>query len=157
MPRPHATPTLEQAGIRRWLLAILSFGLMGAGIELILIEHYQSGIELVPLAAVALALIVVVWHGLTRHRLSIRVLQATMVLFLIVGLAGVGLHFRGAAEFQLEIDPGAGGWEIFKKAIRAKAPPVLAPGIMVQLALVGLAYVYRHPTLNAGEVSQLER
>jgi len=61
-------------------------------------------------------------------------------LFLVAGLAGLALHFRGAAEFQLEIDPAMGTWDLVKKVMRAKAPPVLAPGVMLLLGLIGLAY-----------------
>ena len=114
-----------------------------------MLEHYETALQAVPLASIALALAVLIWHGIKGDALSIRALQATMVLFLAAGIAGAGLHFRGGAEFQLEIDPSQSRWEIIKKVMRAKAPPVLAPGVMVQLGLVGLAYAYRHPALNA--------
>ena len=135
--------------IRRGLLAVLALGQVGTGNELVLLEHYETAVQFVPLVSVALALAVVIWHGLKGDRPSIRALQATMMLFLIAGPAGVGFHLRGAAEFQLEIDPSQSRWEIFKKAMRAKAPPVLAPGLMVQLGLIGLVYAYRHPALDA--------
>jgi len=63
-----------------------------------------------------------------------------MILFIVSGSLGVGLHFRGAAGFQREIDPAIGAWDLVKKAMRAKAPPVLAPGVMLQLGLIGLVY-----------------
>jgi hypothetical protein len=135
--------------IRRWLLAVLGLGLVGTGAELVLLEHYETAVQWVPLGFIALALAVLIWHSIKGNALSIRVLQATMLLFLIGGVAGVGFHLRGAAEFQLEIDPSQSRWNIFKKVMRAKAPPVLAPGIMVQLGLVGLVYAYRHPALDA--------
>jgi len=140
--------------IRRWLLAILALGLIGTGIELLLLEHYETAVQFVPLVSIALALGVLIWHRLTGNALSIRALQATMVLFLAAGVAGTGFHLRGAAEFQVEIDPSQSRWEIFKKAMHAKAPPVLAPGLMVQLGLVGLAYAYRHPALDSELPSQ---
>jgi hypothetical protein len=135
--------------IRRWLLAVLALGLLGSGAELLLLEHYETAAQWVPLMAIALALAVLIWHSVKGDALSIRALQATMVLFVAAGIAGAGLHFLGAAEFQLEIDPSQSRWQIAKKAMRAKAPPVLAPGLMLQLGLVGLAYAYRHPALDA--------
>ena len=138
--------------IRRWLLAVLGLGLVSTGVELVLLEHYETAVQFVPLVSIALALAVLIWHGAKGDALSIRALQATMVLFLMAGVAGVGFHLRGAAEFQLEIDPSQPRWDIFKKAMRAKAPPVLAPGLMVQLGLVGLAYAYRHPALDVPEI-----
>jgi hypothetical protein len=138
--------------IRRCLLAVLALGLVGTGIELILLEHYEDTLQIVPLVITAVALAVLIWHRVKDDALSIRALQVTMLLFLVAGIAGAGLHFRGAAEFQLEIDPSQSRWEIFKKAIHAKAPPILAPGLMVQLGLVGLVYAYRHPALDASEL-----
>jgi hypothetical protein len=141
------------AMMRRWLLAALGLGLVGSGVELILLEHYETAVQFVPLVSIALALAVLIWHRVKGDALSVRALQATMVLFLLAGIAGTGFHLRGAAEFQVEIDPSQSRWEIFKKAMRSKAPPVLAPGLMVQLGLVGLAYAYRHPTLDQSEIA----
>jgi hypothetical protein len=143
--------------IRRWLLAALGLGLVGSGVELVLLEHYETVVQFVPLVSIALALGVLIWHRIKGDALSIRALQATMVLFLLAGIAGTGFHLRGAAEFQIEIDPSQSRWEIFKKAMRSKAPPVLAPGLMVQLGLVGLAYAYRHPTLDQSEIGSFSK
>jgi hypothetical protein len=51
------------------------------------------------------------------------------------------LHFQGSAEFKLESNPTLKGWELFWAAMRSKAPPPLAPGVMIQLGLIGLAFV----------------
>jgi len=142
--------------MRRWLLAVLGLGLVGTGADLILTKHYETAAQAVPLASIALALAVLIWHGIKGDGLSIRALQATMVLFLAAGIAGTGLHFWGGAEFQLEIDPSQSRWDIVKKVMRATVPPVLAPGVMVQLGLVGLAYAYRHPALKLDASSQSE-
>jgi hypothetical protein len=137
--------------IRQWLLAILWLGVIGAGVELILLEHYETAAQWTPLASLALAIVVLIWHRVRADAPSIRALQATMMLFVAAGAVGAVLHYRGAAAFQLEIDPSQGRWEIFKKAMRSKAPPVLAPGLMLQLGLIGLAYAYRHPVLDASD------
>jgi hypothetical protein len=134
--------------IRRWLLIVLSIGLVGTGTELLLIEHYEEPVQLVPIVFIAAALAVVLWHLVKRDAASVRALQGTMLLFLLAGTAGFGYHYRGAAQFQIEIDPSQSRWTIFKKAIRAKAPPVLASGIMLQWGLIGLIYAYRHPALE---------
>jgi hypothetical protein len=139
------------AVIRRWLLIVLWFGLIGAGAELVLLEHYETVGQWSPLATVALAIAVLIWHSVRADALSIRALQVTMVLFLAAGMIGTGLHYQGAAEFQLEIDPSQSRWEVVTKAMRAKAPPVLAPGLMMQLGLIGLAYAHRHPALKASQ------
>ena len=43
------------------------------------------------------------------------------------------------------------GMALFWAAIGAKAPPLLAPGSMVQLGLLGLAYTYKHPALKRSQ------
>jgi hypothetical protein len=58
------------------------------------------------------------------------------------------LHFKANIEFQSEVDPSATGWPLWMKAIRAKAPPALAPGVMIQLGLLGLVYTFKHPAMK---------
>ena len=136
------------------MLALLVFGLVGTIVELTLLEHYEEAWQFVPLGLIALALGVVAWHVLRPHAGNVRALQGVMCLFLLAGTVGVGLHLYGAAEFQIEIDPSQSRWEVFKKAMHAQAPPVLAPGVMMQLGLIGLIYSYRHPSLGgAGTAS----
>ena len=65
-----------------------------------------------------------------------------MVLFVLAGLAGALAHFYGSAEFQLDLNPSMTNWELLEKVMRAKAPPLLAPGMMLQMGLLGLIYVY---------------
>jgi hypothetical protein len=135
--------------VRQCLLAVLAFGLVGSGIDLVLLGHYETAVQAVPLVFIALALVVLIWHRIRGDRLSMRALQAMMVLFFIAGVAGAGLHLKGAVEFQVEIDPSQSRWDLLTKAMHAKAPPIMAPGVMVQLGLVGLVYAYRHPALDA--------
>jgi len=139
------------------MLALLVFGLIGTIVELLLLEHYEEGWQLVPLFLIGLALGVVLWHLVRPRTGNVRALQVLMSLFLLAGAVGVGLHLDGAAEFQLEMDPLQSRWEVFKKAMHAKAPPVLAPGMMMQLGVLGLIYAYRHPALGAPGTASHER
>jgi hypothetical protein len=129
-------------GLRRWLLWVLLLGLAGTEAELLLLEHYEDPWQFVPLTLVALAFPVLFWYTRQPDTASRRALQALMTLFLLAGLAGLVLHFRGAVEFQLELSPDIGKWELVKKVMRVKAPPVLAPGVMLQLGLIGLGLTF---------------
>ena len=126
--------------LQRGILTVLVFGMAGTLAELILLQHYDEPAQLVPLFLLGIAIAVVAWHVVGMSTASRRALQATMLLFVIAGVVGVGLHFRGAAQFQLELNPALSNWDLTKKVMRAKAPPVLAPGVMMQLGLLGLAY-----------------
>ena len=75
--------------------------------------------------------------------LSVRVLRGVMLVFLVAGVAGVYYHYRANVEFQRESDPSLAGRELLWSVLRAKVPPALAPGVMVQLGLLGLVYTYR--------------
>ncbi len=128
--------------LRRCMLWVLVLGLVGTETELILLEHYEDPWQFVPLILVALGFVVLVWHARQGNASTLRMLKIIMGLFVIAGLAGLALHFRGAANYQLELDPTLGRWDLIKKVMRVKAPPVLAPGVMLQLGLIGLAYAY---------------
>src|SRR5262249_40026436 len=128
--------------LRRWILAVLVLGLLGTVTELVLLEHYEKPVQLVPVVLIVLALAVIVWHLMKQDAGSRVAFVAVMVLFVLAGFAGFAAHFIGSAEFQLELDPTMSTWTLVEKVLRAKAPPLLAPGMMLQLGLLGLAYVY---------------
>ena len=132
--------------LRRWILGVLVLGLLGTVTELLLLEHYEQLLQLVPLVLIAAAIAVVVWHVMRHDAASLRALEIVMALFVLAGFIGFAAHFSGSAEFQLDLDPSMTTWELVEKVLRAKAPPLLAPGMMLQLGLLGLAYVYSDPS-----------
>lgn len=144
--RPAASRGL--ATFRRLVLALLVFGLTATALDLYLLAHFEDSLQLVPLLAIALALAALIWMAASRGRVAVRAFQASMALLLATGVVGVVLHYRGNMEFQIEINPSQGGWELFNKVVRAKAPPAMAPGAMAQLGLLGLIATYRHPALT---------
>ncbi len=134
--------------IRGFLMSIFIIGLFGAGGELLLLGHTEDFRQWIPLTLMSLSLIVLGWRAtIDRRRLSLRIFQITMLLFVVSGFAGMLLHYRANVEFELEMYPSMQGLQLFWKAIKGKAPPTLAPGAMIQLGLLGLAYTYRHPAL----------
>ena len=136
------------SGLRRFVLAVLTFGLFGVLADLVTLQHFEDSWQLVPVVLIGLALLAIGWYLLGGGAPSVRLLQVLMLFFIAAGVAGVLLHYRGNMEFQLEIDPSQRGWDLFTKVIHAKAPPALAPGAMAQLGLLGLAYAFRHPAFG---------
>jgi hypothetical protein len=128
--------------LRLWILGVLLLGLLGTVVELVLLSHYEQPVQLVPVVLIVLALIVLAWHVMGHSAGSLRVLMGLMILFVLAGFAGFVAHFHGSAEFQLDLEPSLSTWELLDKVMRAKAPPLLAPGMMMQLGLLGLAYVF---------------
>jgi hypothetical protein len=127
--------------LRRWILGVLVLGLLGTVTELILLGHYEQPLQFVPLVLIALAFVTLAWNALQDSPTSRHAVVIVMILFVLAGFAGAAAHFIGSAEFQLELDQSMSTWDLVVKVMRAKAPPVLAPGMMLQLGLLGLAYV----------------
>ena len=142
---PHESATLTF--IRRFLLASLAIGIVGTAGELILLGHIDSPAQWIPLAALGAALPILLWHAATPGRASVRTLQLLMAAFIVFGVVGVGLHYDGNVEFERELHPKDDG-TTFLRHVLAGATPVLAPGSMVLLGLVGTAHAYRHPSAS---------
>lgn len=132
------------AAIRRLLLGALAIGVIGTSGELILLRHIDKPAQWIPLVCLGVAVPVLIWHATVPSPASVRILQALMVAFVALGIAGVGFHYDGNVEFERELHPDEHGWMFVRKTV-AGATPVLAPGSMVLLGLVGLAHAYHHP------------
>ena len=141
------------ASIRKLLLAALAVGVIGTTGELILLRHIDKPAQWIPLVFLVAAVPVLIWHASSPGVASVRTLQALMLTFIGLGMVGVGLHYDGNVEFQRELNPSERGWTFVRKTV-AGATPVLAPGSMVLLGLVGLAHAYRHPSADGGRSRQ---
>jgi hypothetical protein len=137
--------------VRRFVLFILLLGLFGTAAELLLLAHYEDVNQWIPLALIGLAVVALIAGAARPTAGTIRVIQTLMAFFILAGVVGVVLHFKANLEFQTEVDPSLSGWPLVQKALLAKAPPALAPGAMIQLGLLGVAYTFRHPALKGPE------
>jgi hypothetical protein len=145
-PQPPNRSTAETV-IRRILFWTLVLGLVGTAIELLLLEHFEDWRQRIPLALLGCAALVLVWHAVDRGAAPVRALQIVMLAFGAAGALGLTLHFRGNREFELEMYPTMAGLELFRRTMMG-ATPTLAPGTMIELALIGFAYTFRHPRLT---------
>jgi hypothetical protein len=135
------------ASIRTLLLAALAVGVLGTIGELILLRHIDKPTQWIPIVLLVVALPIVGWHARAPRPRGVRALQVLMAGFIVAGVLGVGLHYDGNVDFERELQPDEHGWTFLRKTV-AGATPVLAPGSMVLLGLVGLAHAYRHPALT---------
>src|SRR5688572_31679442 len=117
--------------IRRLLLGLIAFGMGGTGVELLLLGHFESVYQLIPLGLIAISLLVIAWHHSDQGPSSIRVLRTVMMACIVAGVIGIGLHFWSNVEFEIEMYPNIEGMDLFKRAISG-AMPALAPGSMIQ-------------------------
>lgn len=144
MSRTHTRAASDDerlAAMRRFLLLTLIAGIAGMGLELLFIGHVEDRLQLVPVVLLAGGLAAVAWHAARPSRTSVRAVRGLMALFAVSGLLGVGLHYRGNHEFEREMYPSMAGIELVRKTLTG-ATPVLAPGSMALLGLVGIAAVH---------------
>jgi hypothetical protein len=72
-------------------------------------------------------------------------MQLMMGVLLVTGGLGVVLHLDGNFDFERELHPQEQGFELLRKTV-AGATPVLAPGSLALLGLIGFAQTYQHPS-----------
>jgi hypothetical protein len=148
MSRPRIRDLSDRerlAALRRFLLLTVMVGVVGMGLELLLIGHLEDRWQLVPIGLLPAGLVVLAWHVSRPSDGSARAVRLLMALFVASGVLGTGLHYDGNQEFELEMYPSMAGLELVRETLTG-ATPVLAPGSMTLLGLVGLAAVHRFPS-----------
>lgn len=121
--------------IRRQVVWLLVFTSVGLIVELLLTKHWDGIWQVVPLVLLGLGLLVVM------GRATARVVQGVMGLFILSGLVGSFLHYRGKFEFAVERNPALKGWALVRETLKGTSPPILAPGAMIAIGLLGLVAV----------------
>ena len=107
------------------MLALVALGATGICVELLSLEHYADANQMIPLAVAGWGLFSIAWVGTLPGVVAVRTFQFTMLLFVGTGITGITMHADS-------IDPNVN-------------PPLLAPGLFVQLGLLGLLYSLKHP------------
>lgn len=138
--------------LRGLLLALVVVGMLGVTAELVLLGHYEEFQQWIPLSALGVGLVSAgaVWMR-PRHA-TVLFFRLVMAAFVATGLTGIYLHYRGNAEFELEMDASLGGWQLFLESVHG-ATPALAPAAMMHLGLLGLLYTWRHTSLRGARAS----
>jgi hypothetical protein len=140
-PAPLAT-------IRTILVWSLLAGSAGTLLELLLIGHDEMATQLVPLALLGAGVLVTTWTLTAPRRAAILTLRLLMLFYVASGIVGVILHYQGNEAFELEMTPSRAGISLISKTLTG-ATPVMAPGSMSLLGLVGLAFTHRHPAVGS--------
>lgn len=128
--------------IRRALFALLFVGFAGTLAELLLAEHTEDPFQLVPIVLLAAGLVVLPLAG-WRAGAARRVFQYLMIVFIASGLLGLWQHYGAKQEFALERQPALTGFALLLQSLEGSSPPLLAPGTMIALGLLGLTWTYR--------------
>jgi hypothetical protein len=134
--------------IRKILLYGLLAGSIGTLLELVLIGHDEMAAQLAPLVLLGAGILAALWTLVAPGPAAIRLVQLLMMIFVFSGVIGIALHYKGNEAFELEMAPTRAGMSLISKTLTG-ATPVLAPGSMSLLGLVGLAFTHRHPALRS--------
>ena len=110
--------------------------------ELLLLGHIDGVWQWIPVVLLACGALALAWELVRPSSLSIQVLRVLMALFVVSGVVGLALHYKGNVEFEREMYPALAGWQLFKQAITG-ATPALAPGTMSLFGLLGWLYTFR--------------
>lgn len=149
-----SSPEIPSSFWRRALLALVALGLVGTVAELLLIPHLEDNWQLAPLVISGLVLAGIAWHLVAPGQASTRALAALLLLLAACGVAGLWLHFEANLEFEREVARDVEGLALVWRAIQGTAPPSLAPGALVYLALLGGLALWRdsapHSTRSGG-------
>jgi hypothetical protein len=137
--------------LRRRLLLILALAVFGTLAELLLLEHYEGWQQWLPLGGLVLSAASGAWFALARTTTARAVFQSVMLALVLLGVAGVILHWRGNLEFEREISPELSGWALWRD-VASGATPVLAPGSLIPFGLLGLLVARMFP-LHSSEDS----
>ena len=114
--------------------------MVGTAVELYLLDHYEDVYQLIPLICIGALLATVVAMLYWRASRLIGVFKVLLVLTALSGGFGTFLHLQANYEFELEMKPTAGEWDLIVESFSG-ALPALAPASMIGLALVGYSYL----------------
>ena len=139
---------MKNLTLRQLVFGLIVFGMLGLLVELVLLEHYEDWEQWIPLVLLAAGLVdaAVVFRRASPG--TLRWFRGLMVVYVLVGGLGLYFHLSGNMEFALERDATLSGLRLLLKSVHG-GTPILAPGAITQLGLLGLAYAFRHPALGA--------
>lgn len=132
---------------RRALLLLTAAMCVVTPIELILSEHYGESLQMIPFVLCGLGLLAVGAVWFRPARLTIWGLRGAMVLLGLGSLLGIALHGWSNFAFAQEIQRNASLGELIAGTL-VGGNPLLAPGILVLAATLGLLATAYHPALE---------
>ena len=127
---------------RRLILAVVIVGIAGIGAELVLLEHWESPLQWTPFIGMGAATLAITAAGMRPTRRRVLALRAMMLALIVMGAVGMWFHWRSNLLLELEMNPAAAGWPLVRRVLFG-GTPLLAPGAVMHLGLIGLAATWR--------------
>ena len=133
------TSASMESWYRRFLLVLAGGIYLITPIELVFTEHTEGILQWVPFVACSLGLL-----GLLSYRFwgkkARKAVWLTAFISVASGLLGIFKHVEHNLGFELDIRPNAGWADVWWETLTG-ASPMLAPGILILAAIMGLAAI----------------
>lgn len=145
-------------GLRAGLLALAGLGVAGTALELAVIRHWESAVQLIPWAVLAVVAAAIVGVAVRPSEVRVRLGQGIGLVTLAAGAYGVFEHVSSnlsAGPLDATYGPR---WATMGTVARWWAAasggvgpsPTLAPAVLAQIGLCLLLATWAHPALRHG-------
>ncbi len=122
--------------VLRGLRILLAAACLGLLAELLLLGHFEDKWQWIPLVLCGLAVVTLGLTLLSASRWARVGFRGIMLAMIVSGVLGGWFHYRVNVEFERELHPSVGGFQLFAAAMQG-ATPALAPGTMMLLGCLG--------------------
>ncbi len=151
---PASTDT-SGARVRRWLIVLAAIGTIGTTLELVLLRHWDDGLQVIPFVALGALGVAIVLVARRPTAWSIRVARILTGAVLVTAAIGVFVHIRANYETAPLDFRYTDSWPTTSEPVRwllaatdtVGPSPSLAPLAMAFVALVLLLATIDHPAL----------
>ena len=133
--------------LRQYLLIIAAGIFVMTVTELFFLSHWNETIQFLPFALSGLGLLTLAFAYFRPTRGILNGMRWSMLVIAACSLIGFYEHMVNNYGFWLVIKPNATTWDLIKATLEG-ANPVLAPGILMLGAVIGLMALYKHPLLE---------
>ena len=147
--------------LRRGFALLAALGLVGTALELAMLRHWKTNIQLIPWLSCATLLVALVLLVVRPGARSITTVRALAVVIALSGLLGVVEHVYGNyqagplnaryTDRWATMSSTARWWAAITKAVGAS--PAVAPAVLIQAALCLLFATTGHPAARRGAPS----
>ena len=131
---------LEQR-LRFFYLGLAAFMCLGTIAELLLLDHTDGAVQLIPFFLSGLGFVTVLAVIFKPTKPVVWSMRLVMAVTILGSLFGMWEHLEGNFEFAREIHSGLSGTQLLWQAM-AGANPLLAPGMLAIGALIAIAASY---------------
>ncbi len=121
--------------LKKWIEATFLMYIIGVQIDLLLIGHYESFWQYLPILALPVTLVFALLHRVRPHAALRKAMRIVSVVLCGLGALGIYFHIQSNFEFELEMRPTIAMAELWQRSMTG-ALPVLAPASMVPLGLL---------------------